>query len=298
MIKFIFLISNLLFGMGFFMLLERKILGLIQFRVGPNKVLFKGLIQFLMDRFKLIFKEWLILLRVNELIYYFGGLLLIITNFWLWFVYPFYFNLILNDLRFLHLIILLLIKLLFFIGLVWSLKSIYRIIRLMRIMVQLISYDVAIILILLVFIFMLNSVSFKVILNLKVGFALISLLIIFYWILRIIIEIMRVPFDFFESESELISGFNIEIGSLIFIYVFIVEYLDIIFILIFTNLLFFCWNFLGRSIIRRYLLLAFTLWVRGVYIRFRYDLMLNLLWKVIICSLIFLRLVFILISIV
>lgn len=105
---------------------------------------------------------------------------------------------------------------------------------------------------------------------------------------------MRLPFDFYESESELVSGFNVEMGSLIFIYVFIVEYLDMIFMLILTNLLFlrfFSWV----SLVIMLLIILFILWIRGVFVRFRYDLMLINLWKSIIRGLILIIIVVLLV---
>ncbi|MBP1528647.1 MAG: NADH-quinone oxidoreductase subunit H, partial [Spiroplasma ixodetis] len=101
-------------------------------------------------------------------------------------------------------------------------------------------------------------------------------------------------FDFYESESELVSGFNVEMGSLIFIYVFIVEYLDMIFMLILTNLLFlrfFSWV----SLVIMLLIILFILWIRGVFVRFRYDLMLINLWKSIIRGLILIIIVVLLV---
>jgi NADH:ubiquinone oxidoreductase subunit H len=83
-----------------------------------------------------------------------------------------------------------------------------------------------------------------------------------------LIETLRLPFDFFERESELISGFNLELSSLNFILLFIIEYLEIIFFLNLTLILFFFLNYIILNIFFIY----FFLWFRSFFIRFRIDL--------------------------
>jgi len=97
------------------------------------------------------------------------------------------------------------------------------------------------------------------------------------WLVTILAETRRVPFDFSEGESELVSGFNVEYGAGGFALIFIAEYGNIIFMMCLTSWIFFagvgmaCYKVLG--------LLYFILWVRGTLVRFRYDILIVLFWK-------------------
>jgi len=85
-------------------------------------------------------------------------------------------------------------------------------------------------------------------------------------------ELGRVPFDFFEGESELISGYNLEFRSIFFIYLFIIEYLDIIYYSLISLIIFFNINFI--LIIYYYIIIIFILLIlliRGFILRYRYD---------------------------
>jgi NADH-ubiquinone oxidoreductase chain 1 len=84
--------------------------------------------------------------------------------------------------------------------------------------------------------------------------------------------VCRLPFDFFEGESELVSGFNIEYNSLYFMYIYMVEYIDIFFICYFVVILFFNIDVLNIIFYLFILINLFlVIWIRGTYVRFRYD---------------------------
>ena len=187
---------------------------------------------------------------------------------------------------FVILIILILIKLLFLLFLIYSVNSIYRILRILRLLIQLISYEVVIIFYLIIFISFLGKLEisrFYFILDYSILFY-IGIVYLTFWSIRIIIEIIRLPFDLHEGESELISGFRIEFGSLIFLYLILFEYYDIIIAIIFSILYFF------RRIIRFYglfIILFIVLWIRSFFVRFRYDNLIFLIWKLIFPFLLF-----------
>lgn len=149
-----------------------------------------------------------------------------------------------------------------------------------RFISQIISYEVGIIIIIINLIFIINSFNLNDFylyqLNIKFFFFLFFLVIIL--LISFLAEINRSPFDFSEGESELVSGFNIEFRSISFIFIFISEYISIIFIGIL-----FCEIFLGL-IIRKFYLNIFILffiflviWLRGFLPRFRYDKLIYLI---------------------
>lgn len=180
-----------------------------------------------------------------------------------------------------------LIKLLILIFYLLVQKSIYVQISFIRSIVQFLSYDILLILIL--FIFFILFINFNIynffIYQKYLNLCLLNIFLLIFWLIILLIELLRLPFDFYERESELISGFNLELRSLKFILLFIIEYLDIIYFINLTNLIFFFNKYIELII---FFLLILFLWIRTFVIRFRYDLMINLIWKKIFFLLIFL----------
>ena len=242
--------------------------------MGPNKVIYLGFLQFLIDRLKLLFKEWLIIYNIN-INYLICLIIILIINFFLWiFIVLNYLNFYLNFYLIL-LILILVLKLIILKILLIKLKSIYSQIRLIRIIVQFISYDILIIIILFfIFILIKNIFLFKINL-ISILLIYLNLYIFLMWRFRILIEIIRLPFDFYESESELISGFNLEFNSFKFIFIFIIEYLDLIVIFYITSIIFINKLWLIRLIF----ILFIVLWLRGIIVRYRYDIIVKLIWK-------------------
>lgn len=106
--------------------------------------------------------------------------------------------------------------------------------------------------------------------------------LILIWVISSVAETNRRPFDFSEGESELVSGFNIEFGGVLFTIIFLREYGIILLLRILRRVLFFIGR--GRLISRWIFLILFAyfwVWLRGTYPRFRYDKLINLGWKII-----------------
>lgn len=152
------MIFFVLIGIGFFLLIERKIIGLVQFRLGPNKVLFLGILQFFIDFIKLLVKE-----RGGAGILKFGiNLYLILVLFfrilfWLLINYS-YFSYI-RYYFFIILFLLILIKIVMVIFYLLGIKSLYVQVRLVRVVVQFVSYDILIILMIVVFMILILNFS-------------------------------------------------------------------------------------------------------------------------------------------
>lgn len=269
---------------AFFTLLERKILGYIQLRKGPNKFLIKGVFQPISDGLKLFFKEINYPINKNFFIFIISPFLGLLVSIFFWFIYPFLgFNIIIRfGLIFMFCCSSLLVYVLLLVS--WSSNSNYSILGIIRFISQIISYEVSIIIILINIIFIVNSFNLNdfYIYQLNIKFFFFMFFIILILFISFIAEINRSPFDFSEGESELVSGFNIEFRSLSFIFIFISEYLRIIFIGIL-----FCEIFFGLIFNKFYLnlfilfFIFLVIWLRGFLPRFRYDKLIYLIWKLI-----------------
>ena len=269
---------------AFFTLLERKVLGYIQLRKGPNKFFIKGVFQPIGDGLKLFFKEVNYPININFFIFIISPLLGLLVSIFFWFIYPYIgINYIIG---FGLIYIFCCSRMIVYIFLIirWSSNSNYSVLGIIRFISQIISYEVRIIIIIINLIFLINRFNLNDFFfyqkNIKFFFFLFLLFLIL--IISFLAEINRSPFDFSEGESELVSGFNIEFRSLSFIFIFISEYIRIIFIGILL-----CEIFFGLIINKFYLniyILIFiflVIWLRGFLPRFRYDKLIYLIWKLI-----------------
>ena len=180
------------------------------------------------------------------------------------------------------LILILLVKLIFLMSLIWIVYSIYRTMRVYRMLVQIISSDIIIIVVFLMMIYLAKRFMMNRFRRFKIMIFFLRIIISLFWIIGILIEVIRLPYDFFERESELISGFTIEIRSIIFLFMILIEYLEIIYFL-FVFLIFF-FNFIIVKI-NFYLFLGvlrlILVFFRGIFIRHRFDKIIFFLWKVV-----------------
>lgn len=274
------IIIIILISVAFLTLLERKVLGYIQIRKGPNKVGFIGILQPFRDAIKLFTKEISIILKSNYLYYLISPIIRIIIISLLWFNIPIFCNLI--NLKFNLLIVLCILRLGVY-GIIiagWSSNSIYALIGRLRRIAQTISYEVRIILIILRLIFLIESFNLIKFSNYQYyqWFIIINFPIGLIFFVRFLAELNRTPFDFAEGESELVSGFNTEYIRGRFALIFIAEYGIIILIIIIINIF-----FIGQIQIKFFfiylIILYLILWIRGTLPRFRYDNLIYLTWK-------------------
>nr|QGZ10101.1 NADH dehydrogenase subunit 1 [Phalantus geniculatus] len=283
MVPYLITIVFVLISVAFVTLLERSVLGYIQLRKGPNSIGLMGLLQPFSDGIKLFFKEQTYPYLSNFLVYYISPIFMLFLSMVLWTLMPYLVNV--YNFNF---------GVLFFLcctgmgvyGVLlsgWSSNSNYALLGGLRSVAQMISYEVSMALIMicfLLFVFSFDLIDFMKFQS-NVWFMFFSLPLFFCWFSSCLAETNRSPFDFAEGESELVSGFNVEYSSGGFAFIFLSEYMNIIFMSLLT-----CVIFLGCDIysLLFYFKLTFIIfmfiWVRGSLPRYRYDKLMYLTWKV------------------
>nr|YP_009469537.1 NADH dehydrogenase subunit 1 [Tenebrio obscurus]AVE14894.1 NADH dehydrogenase subunit 1 [Tenebrio obscurus] len=281
-VSMLFLIVFVLVGVAFLTLLERKVLGYIQIRKGPNKAGFVGLLQPFGDAIKLFTKEQTFPLFSNFNIYYFSPVMNFFISLLLWMMMPFlsvYLNFNLSLLFFLS-VSSLSVYTIMMAG--WSSNSSYSLLGGLRSVAQSISYEVSLALILMSFIFLtfsLNIIDFMVYQG-YLWFFFLCMPLCFMWVISGLAETNRTPFDFAEGESELVSGFNVEYSSGTFAMIFLAEYASILFMSMITVMLFLGGDLFSFLFFIKLVFISFLwIWVRGTLPRFRYDKLMYLAWK-------------------
>nr|QLI42494.1 NADH dehydrogenase subunit 1 [Trogoderma variabile] len=276
------IVVGVLVGVAFLTLLERKVLGYIQIRKGPNKVGFVGILQPFSDAIKLFTKEQTYPLMSNFLFYYFSPVLNLFLALLLWFCLPWVFNLL--NFNFSVLFFLCCSSLGVYTIMIagWSSNSNYALLGGLRSVAQTISYEVSLALIFLSFLFLISSLSLMdfYLYQKSVWFLFLCFPLCFMWLVSGLAETNRTPFDFAEGESELVSGFNVEYSSGGFALIFLAEYSNILFMSFISCLIFLggdvgSWMFFFKLVFVSF----FWLWARGTLPRFRYDKLMYLAWK-------------------
>nr|QVM79204.1 NADH dehydrogenase subunit 1 [Tsivoka simplicicollis] len=276
------LVVCVLVGVAFLTLLERKVLGYIQIRKGPNKVGFIGLVQPFSDAIKLFTKEQTYPYMSNFNLYYFSPVMNLFLALFLWMCMPFVtvnFSFSLSLLFFLS-VSSLGVYTVMLAG--WSSNSNYSLLGSLRSVAQTISYEVSLALILLSYLFLILSLNMMDLMKYQeyIWFIFFSLPLCLMWLVSSLAETNRTPFDFAEGESELVSGFNVEYSSGGFAMIFLAEYASILFMSMLCVLLFLGGNLVSWFFFVKLGILGFIwVWVRGTLPRFRYDKLMYLAWK-------------------
>lgn len=245
-------------------LLERKILGYVQNRKGPTKVLFIGLLQPVIDGGKLILKRIII-----EKIYYFfiPFFSIVVIRFLRLSIWFYSYSIVLNNAVFFILIIrTIVVYVLFILG--WRRENVYGVLGGLRSSSQIIAYEI------IIFFVIILLVIFNMSWNLwDFNFSVIYLFDIFIiWLLILLVETNRSPYDFAEGERESVSGYNIEYIGVLFAYMFIAEYGILVFFSWVTSVIFI-------SVYLFWVILIFLIVVRGFIPRRRYDILMSNCWK-------------------
>lgn len=276
------LVICVIVGVAFLTLLERKVLGYIQIRKGPNKVGFNGLLQPFSDAVKLFTKEQTYPLVSNYISYYFSPVFSLFLSLLIWICIPYLIKLYSFNLGVLFFLCCTSLGVYTVMIAGWSSNSNYALLGGLRAVAQTISYEVSLALILLSFIFLIGNYNFLNFYNYQsyIWFIFFCFPLGLVWLASCLAETNRTPFDFAEGESELVSGFNVEYRRGGFALIFLAEYSSILFMSILFVVI-----FLGGDIYRLLFFFKLTfisfifIWVRGTLPRFRYDKLIYLAWK-------------------
>nr|QNE85556.1 NADH dehydrogenase subunit 1 [Suillia flava] len=276
------LIICVLVSVAFLTLLERKVLGYIQLRKGPNKVGLMGIPQPFCDAIKLFTKEQTYPLLSNYISYYFSPIFSLFLSLLVWMCMPMFIKLFSFNLGLLFFLCCTSLGVYTVMVAGWSSNSNYALLGGLRAVAQTISYEVSMALVLLSFIFLIGNYNILGFYNYQsyIWFMLILFPLGLVWFSISLAETNRTPFDFAEGESELVSGFNVEYSSGGFALIFLAEYASILFMS-----MLFCVLFLGCDVFSLlfYFKLTFIsflfIWARGTLPRFRYDKLMYLAWK-------------------
>lgn len=284
MIQFIILILTVilvLVGVAFFTLFERKLLGYIQLRKGPNKVGFIGVLQPFADAIKLFTKEHLSPTFSNYVPFLIAPSFRLALSLSVWASIPSNFNLISFDIRVLFFLCCVGLGVYRLLAAGWSSNSKYSLFGALRGVAQTISYEVSLVLILIGPLIVTLGYEWLGFSFYQEGILFLFLFPIsaLVWLISCLAETNRTPFDFAEGESELVSGYNTEYRRGGFALIILAEYTRILFIS-FLFVVIFLGGVNRFLIIPIFIFLAFIfVWVRGTLPRFRYDKLIYLAWK-------------------
>ena len=263
-IEILLLIIIIFLSVCFLTLLERKILGYVQNRKGPVKVVWLGLLQPLLDGGKLITKRVYIENWLYFIIPFLSLVLIRLLRVGVWLIRV---SFIIRNMVFFVLVIRsVIVYVIFLLG--WVRENVYGVLGGMRSSSQIVGYEIIIFFVFLLVVLYYGRWNF---LNYSFSFLyLLDLWVI--WLIILLVETNRSPYDFAEGERELVSGFNVEYAGVLFAFIFIAEYGIIIVISWVTRIIFgYWWIF--------WLVLLFVILVRGFVPRRRYDLLISNCWK-------------------
>nr|AWN56154.1 NADH dehydrogenase subunit 1 [Canthidium sp. DPP-2018] len=282
LISSLILIICVLVGVAFLTLMERKVLGYIQIRKGPNKVGYMGIPQPFSDAIKLFSKEQTFPYMSNLMIYYLSPVFSLFLSLFLWLCMPFLSILFNFNLSIMFFLCCSSLGVYTIMMAGWSSNSNYAMLGGLRAVAQTISYEVSLFLILLSFLYLIFSLNILDFIKYQefLWFLFLCLPLVMMWLVSSLAETNRTPFDFAEGESELVSGFNVEYSSGGFALLFMAEYSSILFMSMMCCMLFLGGNLMSFTFFLKLVFMAFFwVWVRGTLPRYRYDKLMYLCWK-------------------
>ncbi|WP_198266157.1 NADH-quinone oxidoreductase subunit NuoH [sulfur-oxidizing endosymbiont of Gigantopelta aegis] len=308
LVKIIAILVPLLLTVAYFTYAERKVIGYMQVRIGPNRVGPRGWLQPIADAMKLMFKEIIFPSGANKVLFIIAPTLAISTALAAWAVVPFGAEMVLAEINVALLYILAMTSIGVY-GVIlagWSSNSKYAIMSTLRTAAQVVSYEIAMGFALVGVVMAARSLNIGDIVAGQSGtgiwgwymWPLLPLFVIYF--VSGVAETNRAPFDVAEGESEIVAGFHVEYSGILFAIFFLAEYANMILISIMAALLFMGgWlspfegmeflslgsTFLAASSIvwllaKTAIFMFLFLWFRATFPRYRYDQIMRLGWKV------------------
>ncbi len=303
--KVLIIVMPLMLGVAYLTYAERKIIGYMQLRIGPNRVGPRGWLQPIADALKLLMKEVIVPARSNHYLFVIAPTLAIMPALAAWAVIPFDDGLVLADVDASLLYILALTSMGVY-GVIiagWATNSKYAFLGTMRSAAQIVAYEIAMGFALVGVLMAAGSINLGDIVRAQQGsflhwfwLPLLPLFLIYF--ISGVAETNRAPFDVAEGESEIVAGFHVEYSGMAFAVFFLAEYANMILIATLAALMFmggwlspfqgipvlepmFQWvPGLVWLLLKTSLFLFFYLWLRATFPRYRYDQIMRLGWKV------------------
>ena len=297
-VKILAIVLPLMGCVAYLTLAERKIIGFMQVRIGPNRVGPRGLLQPIADSLKLLFKEVIVPSGANRALFLLAPILALGPALAAWAVIPFSAEMVLADINAGLLYILALTSLGIY-GIIvagWASNSKYAFLGAMRSAAQIVSYEIPMGFALVAVLVAAGSLNLGDIVEAQRGqfgvlnwFCVPLLPIFFIYFISGVAETNRAPFDVSEGESEIVAGFHVEYSGMAFALFFLAEYANIILISGLTAVLFLGgWlspipgvpDGIAWFLIKVSFFMFLFLWFRATFPRYRYDQIMRLGWKV------------------
>ena len=301
--KILVIAVPLIIAVAMYVWWERKVIGWMHVRIGPNKIGPFGLLQAFADVFKLLLKEVIAPTNANKALYFLAPMLAVIPAFAVWSVIPFSDHLVLANVN-AGLLFLLAMTSLGVYGIIlagWSSNSRYALLGAMRSAAQVISYEIAMGMALVCVLILAGSLNLSDIVDAQAGpkgifewfwLPLLPMFLIYY--ISGVAETNRAPFDVAEGESEIVAGFHVEYSGSAFAIFFLAEYANMILVSFLAPILFLggwlspfpqAWGAIGHPgwwwlIIKALVFATAFIWLRATFPRYRYDQIMRLGWKV------------------
>jgi NADH-quinone oxidoreductase subunit H len=308
LIKIICVVLPIMGCVAYLTLWERKMIGWMHVRIGPNRVGPAGLLQPIADALKLLTKEIIVPARANKALFIIAPIMTIMPALAAWSVIPFGPEVALANIN-AGLLLVMAVTSMEVYGIIiagWASNSKYAFLGAMRASAQMVSYEIAMGFVLVIVLMVTGSLNFTdIVMSQNTGmFAsrginflswnwLPLLPVFFVYVISGIAETNRHPFDVVEGESEIVAGHMVEYSGMSFAMFFLAEYANMILISALASLMFLGgwaspldfapfnwipgWIWLG---IKTFLVVSVFIWVRASFPRYRYDQIMRLGWKV------------------